>query len=165
MHGVWVKKWIVDLCVKDRLSVKRGWRRFGERRPWTRPFLSYPQSVLRFPSSHYVDDNSDPLGKKPCACLQRRLFLGWAGESVAGVVLDNGGRRKGSCDRSFGSSSPSNCEHAHTYKASKHSLSGHARKQNIFVSQDSLDFLTRRFSRLYTPNGGRSSGLRPQAST
>ncbi len=57
----------------------------------------------------------------------------------ASVVLDDGGKWKGSSDRSFGSASPSDCEHA-----SKRSSSGRARKQKHFI-QASFDFLVRRF--------------------
>ncbi|KAK0430758.1 hypothetical protein EV421DRAFT_1743719 [Armillaria borealis] len=99
---------------------------------------------------------------RPCACLQRVLFLGWAGEGVVDVVLNDGGRRKGSCDRTFGSSSPSDCEHAHTYKASKHSSSGRVCKQKFF-SQASFDFLARRFLDFAPPTSTRQhagDGLR-----
>ncbi len=57
-----------------------------------------------------------------------KAFARWTGEVVVDVVLDDGGRRKGSCDRSFGSPSPSDCKHACMYKASKPSSSGRARK-------------------------------------
>ncbi|PBK85171.1 hypothetical protein ARMGADRAFT_593188 [Armillaria gallica] len=49
-----------------------------------------------------------------------------------------------SCDRSFGSPSPSDCEHTPTYKASKWSSPGCVCKQKFFF-QTSFDFLVRRF--------------------
>ncbi|PBK85046.1 hypothetical protein ARMGADRAFT_1036571 [Armillaria gallica] len=66
------------------------------------------------------------------------------GEGVVDVV-DDDGRRKVSCaNRSLGSPSPSDCEHAPTHKASKRSSSGRARKQQLFLPASS-GFLTRRF--------------------
>ncbi len=54
----------------------------------------------------------------------------WTGEVVVDVVLDDGGRRKGSCDLSFGSRFLADCEHACIYKNS---------------SSISFDFLAWRF--------------------
>ncbi len=91
---------------------KRQWTREAnsERRPWTRPFSSYLRPVLHHPSSHCVDDDSEFL----CVSLEK-AFARWTGEVVVDVVLDDSGRREGTCDRSFGSRFPSDYEHAHTY--------------------------------------------------
>ncbi len=79
---------------------KRQWTREAnsERRPWTRPFSSYLRPVLHHPSSHCVDDDSEFL----CVSLEK-AFARWTGEVVVDVVLDDSGRREGTCDRSFGS--------------------------------------------------------------
>ncbi len=101
---------------------------------------TYGQYTTLPPIALMIDDDSEFL----CMSLEK-AFARWTGEVVVDVVLDDGGRRKGSCDRSFGSRFLSDCEHACIYKASKpSSSSGRARKQKLFL-QVSFDFLVRQF--------------------
>ncbi|SJL14320.1 uncharacterized protein ARMOST_17776 [Armillaria ostoyae] len=64
-------------------------------------------------------------------------------EVVVDVALDDGGRRKGSCDRSFGSPSPSDCEHARIQSLEALLIWTHT-QQKLFL-QASFDFLARQF--------------------
>ncbi len=73
-------------------------------------------------------------------------------EDAVDIVFDDGGRWKESCDRSFGSPSPSDYEHAHTYCSPR--LDTYATK---VLPPCLVWFLGAATPRLCTPNDSRSS--------